>query len=63
MATMLVVAARGRGPAGLTLACAALTTALTLLSDVRLELVVRVGRCGMVGWKIQKLKNNPVNIY
>jgi len=55
MATMLVVAAGGRGPAGLTLSCAALTAALTLLSGVRLELVVRVGRCGMIGWKIHKI--------
>lgn len=54
MATKLVVPARGRGPAGLTLSCAALTTALTLLSGVRLKLVVRLGRCGMVGWKIRK---------
>ena len=55
MATMLVVAARGRGPAGLTLSCAALTAALTLFSGVRLKLVVRVGRCGMVGCKIYKI--------
>jgi hypothetical protein len=52
---MFVVAVRGRGPAGLTLSCAALTAALTLLSSVRLELVVRVGRCGMVLWKIYKI--------